>query len=158
MIKYEDMSWYYGLLLAAGAGLVALVLFWPAVGGAQDVKKIDFTTIITNQDGEALKECAQAKDPPLQAECAVFTSITLGMLALRALTVQYPNESTVTGEDQIRRALLAEAIYKSASVTLDAKDTTLICDAIAKFVNKTGQNMLITLRAWQIIDPARVKK
>lgn len=146
---------------ACGILVFLAVLFWAVLSrAADDPRKIDFTQVITNQDGEPLKECAKDEETsvPGQRKCIDFTPITLGMLSLRALTVQYPQEAAVTGEDQIRRAILAEAIYKNTSVTLDGKDTTLICDAIAKFVSKTGQNMLITLRAWQIIDPARTKK
>ncbi len=137
--------------------LIANLIMLSAVICRADGHKVDFTAYLTNQDNQPLKECVKAKDPPNQNECEAFQEITLGMLTLRALTMQYPNE-VVTGEDQIRRSLLASEIYKNASVTLDGKDQTLICDAIAKFVNKTGQNMLITLRAWQMVDPARVKK
>lgn len=139
--------------------LLAAVALFTADGiiRAEEGRKVDFTAYITNQDNTPLKECVKAKEPPNQTECETFQEITLGMLTLRALTAQYPNE-TVTGEDQIRRALLATEIYKNASVTLDGKDQTMICDAIAKFVGKTGQSMLITLRAWQLVDPARVKK
>lgn len=147
MIKWA-VVWVLGLLF-----VLLIIANVHAEGRA-----VDFTAAITNQDQQPLKECVRAKEPPNQQECEVFQEITLGMLTLRALTVQYPNDPPATGEDQIRRALLAEAIYKNASVTLDGKDMTMICDAIAKFVAKTGQSMLITLRAWQMVDPARVKK
>lgn len=140
------------------AGVFLFLLLLIIANVHAEGRKVDFTAAITNQDDQPLKECVKAKEPPNQGECETFQEITLGMLTLRALTVQYPNDPAVSGEDQIRRALLAQEIYKNASVTLDGKDMTLICDAIAKFVAKTGQSMLITLRAWQMVDPARVKK
>jgi hypothetical protein len=137
------------------ASIVLSVL--PAV--AEDApRKINFQTIIADQDGIPLVDCLKVDDATPNV-CAKKSDMTLGRLAMRALTVQYPQEAPVTGEDQVHRALLAQEIYKGGEISdLNTKDIDLLCTSIAKFVNKAGLTSWATLQAWSILDPQRIKK
>lgn len=119
-------------------------------------RKINFQTIITVDDGLPVQDCIKP-DTAAPGGCAQKVDMTLGRLAMHALTIQYPQEAQ-TGEEQVHRALLAQQIYKGDGVALDSKDTDTLCTAIAKFVNKSGLSASATLQAWSIIDPLRVKK
>jgi len=121
---------------------------------ADDAHKVNFRAVMTDAEGQTAKICVKADDAN-PTKCADNRDLTLGYLALMALTAQEKDES---GEDQVRRALLAQEVYKNGEVALDSKDTDLLCTAIAKAVNRAGMSASFTLQAWQLLDPARIKK
>lgn len=138
------------------AALVAACLLAAPAGAADAPRKIDFSAVMLDENDKPYTDCARADAST--GKCLEERDITLGRLALRALTVQFPNEAALSGEEQVRRALLAQAIYKAKDMAIDAGETDLICTAIAKIVNRLGLPALVTLRAWELLDPARVKK
>lgn len=144
--------------------LSAILIGCFAIGSAfatdSEPHKINFLAPLADLDGRPLQYCVRNEEPdptkpPAPPKCAEFKDWTLSDLAVAALAVQERDES---GIEQVRRMVLGQEIYKKGEAALDSKDTDLLCEAIAKFVNKTGTSALLTLRAWQILDPARVKK
>jgi len=115
---------------------------------------VDFKAVMKDLKGDALTYCQEAdKDRP--QKCVDTREWTLRDLAVSALVMQEQNEAPL---DQVHRAALAQAIYVGAVAELDSKDTDALCEAVGRFVNRTGQSAVLTMRAWEVLDPARLKK
>lgn len=128
----------FALMLA----LVSLPAF------AAEDRLIDFTTVIKNQDGVALVECADLTD----RECKQTRVVTLGSVAFSALTnvVRDPagRPETIPAEESVKRGQLGFRIYKSADAKLTAEDIALIKQQIGKMFNP-----MIVVRAFEVLDP-----
>jgi hypothetical protein len=126
---------------------------------AEEPRKVNFLTVLTDMDGKPMMwvDCAKFDSETSPTKCVEQTrhEWTLSNLAVVSLAVQDLNE---TGVEQIRRQVLAQEIYKKGEATIDSKDTDTLCEAIAKYVNKGNLTALLTYRAWEILDPARLKK
>ena len=112
---------------------------------ADDVRKIDFTAVLTDQDGDPMRECS---DKPLPADlqnCKTYRLITLGLVALGALVTQEPGQ---TPETVVLRGELGLRLYKATAVVLTPEEIVLLKTLIAK-----RYNTLIGYRAFRLIDP-----
>jgi len=118
-------------------------------------RKVNFGAVLTDIEGKPFNWDCKKLNETDDKKCEEWRPMTLALLASSALS---RNSPATAGTDQIHRALLAQEIYKGGDIALDGKDTTLVCDAIASFVADTKNSTIVTLRAWEIIDPARVKK
>ncbi len=114
---------------------------------ADEPRKIDFTAPLTDFDDKPM--CMEVGEG---GDCKVVW--TLSRLAVIALATQTSNE---IGIEQVRRMLLAQDIYRLGTVALDSADITLLCDLIAQWVNAQKRSALLTLRAYERLDPVRVK-
>lgn len=128
--------------------LLAAILSSTAPAFAGDV---NFSVLIKNEEGAVMKDCAKIDDTD-RTKCANERDVTLRLIALAALNVP---DATQPADEQIRRGLLAQTIYKGVGpIALDAKDTELLKTLIAK----RGYPPLVVLQAFQQLDPASVKK
>lgn len=127
------------------AAVLVFVAFWcPAL--ADDGRKIDFTQVILNQDEEPITECADHIPPKDDRDCKVHRDLTLGMIALRALT--FPEQGM--GQDEsLKRGQLGLMLYRSPGAELKAEEITLLKDQIRKTYGP-----LIVGITFPILDPA----
>lgn len=133
-----------------------LALFLSSSAIAAEPLSVNFQTVLTDFDGKPMNwDCKTLSED--KKDCVEWRETTLALVATTALMKQWPNEELKV-EDQIRRTLLAQEIYKKTDVILDSKDTDLLCTAIAKLVTKANMSTLLTFRAIEILDPARLKK
>lgn len=138
------MRWVILLCLLAG----------PALAN-EPPRSVNFQTVLTDLDGKPMNwDCKTLSED--KKDCLEWRETTLSVVSMMALTKQWPNEDMKI-EDQIRRTLLAQEIYKKMDVVLDSKDTDLLCTAIAKLVTKANMSTLITFRAIELLDPVRLK-
>lgn len=117
-----------GLILIAGPALA-------------DPRKIDFSTIIVDQDSVPFEECADVTDK----DCKTKKPLTLGAASLRALALP---ERDMEQAESWKRGELAMRVYKSTAAQLTAEEISLIKKQIAK-----AYNPLVTYRAVSILDP-----
>lgn len=124
--------------------LFALLLaFCPVASRAGDEpRRIDFTVVLTDADGNAITECADPEDK----ECKVKRQVTLGTFAMRALAAPEPN---LAQEEALKRGQLALSVYKSSSAQLTVEEIGTIKKLIAK-----NFSPLVVVRAFAILDPA----
>src|SRR5262245_23181367 len=101
---------------------VFLVLTTAYALGAEP-NKVDFTAVLMDQDNKPMMECADNPAPRSDAECKIRHSVTLGMIALRALSMP---EQGLAPEKSLERGQLALRVYKSEDVVLKAEEITLI--------------------------------
>ena len=105
----------------------------------------DFTAPIMQIDGsKPMHETTDEKSPVL----------TLATVAENALLASYQDEANLSGDEKIKRFLIAEKIAK------DPKDPKLGLDELAlikKLVAK-AYNPLITGDMWKALDPGSVAK
>lgn len=116
-----------------------------AAFAADAPRKIDFTTVLEDQDSVPFQECADQYDK----DCKIKRPMTLGSAALRSLGMVEPNLDLVESQ---KRGQLAISIYKSTAAQLTSEEISLIKKQIAK-----GFNPLVVVRAFAILDPATEK-
>jgi hypothetical protein len=120
--------------ILAAAALAATLSASPATA-------LDFTAPITQLDGTPFTD--QAGKP---------LATTLGTIAETALLASYPDEqATITGEDKVKRFVLATKIHEAKGAALTADEVALIKKLIGK-----SYNALIVGKSWQLLDPASV--
>jgi hypothetical protein len=117
-----------------------------AAFGADEPRKIDFQTVLVDQDGKGMTECADDPAPKGEEVCKVRRPVTLGMLALRALSAP---EQNLAQDESLKRGQLALSIYKSASAQLTVEEIALIKKQIAKFFGP-----VVVARSFSLLDPA----
>lgn len=122
--------------------LAAFVAFITPCRAADAPRKIDFTVVLTDQDDRPLQECAEPDD----RECKVKRPITLGSIALRALSAQ---EQGLSPDESLKRGALAMSVYKASAAELSADEISLIKRQIAKIASP-----FIVARAFPILDPS----
>jgi hypothetical protein len=96
--------------------------------------KIDFSAVIKDLDGEAVKD--GDKDA------------TLGRVACSALLASYAAEQNLAAEDKVRRFRLAETAAKGGEQEIKVEDVALIKQLIGKMFAP-----LIVARAYDLIEP-----
>lgn len=135
---------------------VLILLALCSVAYSAEPRSVNFQTVLTDLDDKPMNwDCKVLSED--KKECTEWRETTLAVVATTALMKQWPNEELKV-EDQIRRTLLAQEIYKKMDVVLDSKDTDLLCTAIAKLITRANLSTLITFRAIELLDPARLKK
>jgi hypothetical protein len=127
-------------------GTIILLLALGPAAAADAPRRIDFTSPIIDQDNEPMTECADNPLPKDDRDCKARRVITLGMVALRALTVP---EQGLSGEEGLKRGQLALMVYRSPGAELTAEEVSLIKKQIAKFYSS-----LVIARAFPMLDPA----
>jgi hypothetical protein len=106
---------------------------------------VDFSAVITDQDGMPVIDCAGSPK-----DCEGKPPLTLGKVAMRALTASFEDERALTGEEKLKRGDLALRAYKSErSMQMTAEEVALVKRLIAK-----GYGPLIVVRTWPLLDPA----
>lgn len=123
---------------------MASVLASPALA-----EKINFGTVLTDQDNNPMLECADNPAPKTDAECKQRQPVTLGMITLRALAQP---EQGLAADESLKRGQLGLRAYKAESIELTAEDLSVIKRQIAKIYNP-----LIVARTFPILDPATAK-
>jgi len=96
--------------------------------------KIDFSAVIKDLDGDAVKD--GEKDA------------TLGGVACSALLASYADEQGLPAEDKVRRFRLAETAAKGGEQEIKVEDVALIKQLIGKMFAP-----LIVGRAYDLIEP-----
>ncbi len=114
--------------------LAALVAVWSSSASA-----IDFTQILTDLDGKPVKNSE--------------IEVTLGAAATHALLTPFPDEQNLSGEEKVKRFLLATKVREAKDVKLTIDELNMI----KKLVGKAYAPLLVG-RIWEIIDPASVEK
>lgn len=112
---------------------------------ASEPRKIDFTQVVTDQDNGPILECADQPAPRDDRDCKTRRPVTLGMLAMRGLTIP---ERDLPPEENLKRGQLALSVYRSTGAVLTAEEITLIKKQLAKF------GPLIVVRTYTMLDPA----
>lgn len=113
---------------------------------ADEPRKVDFQTVLTDQDGEPMTECIDDPLPKGGEVCKVKRPVTLGTVSLRSLAAA---EQGLAPDESLKRGQLAISVYKSAGAQLTAEETALIKKQISKFYSP-----LIVMRAFPLLDPA----
>lgn len=126
---------------------LGVLLSFPAL--ADEAKKLDFTVPLLDQDSHPILECADYPTPKLDSDCKERKNITLGAIALRALSTP---EQGMASEESLKRGRLGLMVYKANSIGLTAEDITRIKNAIAKTYSP-----LIVAITFPLLDPAEVK-
>jgi hypothetical protein len=128
-------------LIAAASIIAASAAF------AADVRKIDFTAVITDIDDAPLVECSDpATIPATDPACKAKKTVTLGLVAMRALITP---EQGVSPEDNLMRGQLAISVAHSNGAELKAEEVALIKKRIG-----TVYGPLIVARTFPMLDPA----
>ena len=96
--------------------------------------KIDFSAVIKDLDGEAVKDGDKVA--------------TLGRVACTALLASYADEQNLPAEDKVRRFRLAEIAAKGGEREVKVEDTALIKQLIGKAFAP-----LVVASAYDIIEP-----
>lgn len=119
--------------------LAAIALF---VSTSAFAANVDFSTVVTDADGAAVADCAGS-------DCAGKPPLTLGRIALHALTATFEDEKNLAGEEKFKRGQFAMRVYKGDTVTLNAEDTALLKRLIAK-----AYGPLVVIKTWPLLDPS----
>lgn len=95
--------------------------------------KIDFSSILTDIDGQAMTD----KDKP----------VTLKTVSQIALLAAFDDERGLSGDEKVKRFILAEKIGKKPICDLKAEEIAEIKKCIGK-----GYPPIIVGRAWSLLD------
>jgi hypothetical protein len=134
--------------------LPLLLLSFPSFADDQP-RKIDFTQVINNQDGEPYTECRKI-DPKNPQSCIDTQNVTLGRLVMEVLNTSLPSD-TKAAQGDVKAALdnrmmLARLALKSytSTIALNASETSLIENRLAE----AGLPTLELYAVVTILDPA----
>lgn len=116
---------------------------------AEEPRKINFTTVMLNQDDKPMLECVDDPPPKKDEACKVQQPVTLGMVVMRALVMP---EQGLAPDVSLKRGQLALHVYKSEDAILTAEEITTIKTQMAKIYSP-----LVIARAFPILDPATAK-
>ena len=100
-------------------------------------RKIDFTQVLNNQDGEPYTECRKI-DPKNPQSCIDTQNVTLGRLVMEVLNTTLPSDSKAAQGDAKasldNRMMLARLALKSytSSIALNASEISLIENRLAE--------------------------
>jgi hypothetical protein len=112
-----------------------------AMFSASPTAAIDFATPLAQLDGQ-----------PFVAQDGKPITMTLATVAETALLASYQDEQNLSGEDKVKRFVLATKIHGAA------KDLPLTSDEVSLVKKLIGKsyNPLIVGQAWRLLDPASV--
>ncbi len=125
--------------------LVAVLLMVSPAFAADEPRKIDFTTVLLDPDDKPLTECADDPLPKEMRDCIARRPITLGLVALGALSMF---EQGLAPEEVAKRGALGLELYKATAAALTPEDIVLLKKQIAK-----RYTPLMAIRAFRLIDP-----
>jgi hypothetical protein len=126
--------------------LVVVALLFSVGTAAADGTKLDFSAVILDQDGKPFIECSDPQGIPVtDAACKAHRSVTLGILAFRALIA----DKAVSPEDNALRGALALEVYRGGQVSLTVEQIAEIKKSIGSTFNP-----LVTARCFPLLDPA----
>ena len=97
---------------------------------------IDFSAVLTDLDGNPMKDGEN--------------DATLGRIATNALLLPYQDEQNLSGEDKLKRFMLAGKA-RGPAVELTVEEI-----ALAKRLIGKAYGPLVVGRAWALLDPASV--
>jgi|ERR1700676_173663 len=123
---------------------VALCLVTTLAFADDAPRKIDFSTVITNEDGKPFLDCMKFDDA---GKCAETIETTLGRLAATGLSERFPDEKNFgrCRGCQARRASLRVHSAKEVELTVD--EIEVIKDCIAKLNYRTTA----VYQAWKLL-------
>lgn len=124
--------------------LAILLCFATPVLAADAPRKIDFTTVLLDQDDKPMTECVKA-DPTDRTKCAEEKPLTLGSVAMQALNVP---EQNLSYTDAVKRGQLSIMVYHSPGASLTSEEVSLIKAQLPK---RFGP--LVVTRAGELLDP-----
>lgn len=125
--------------------VAAIMLLATAAYAADDVRKVNFSEILADQDDQPITECADDPLPKDGRDCHERRPVTLGMVALRALVIP---EQGLSPEDSVKRGALGLSLYKATAVEVSPENVVLLKKQISK-----AYGPLIAVRAARILDP-----
>lgn len=98
---------------------------------------IDFETRITELDGSVPMD---DKGQPI--------NLTVGRICTNSLLSAQPGDDAESGEDKIKRSVLAERIFKKEDYKFSAEEIALI----KKRVNKGNPSALVVRQVWETLE------
>ena len=101
---------------------------------------IDFRTPITQLDGK-----------PFTNEAGQPDGMTLGKVCTNALMANFPDEQGLSGDEKMRRFLVAKNIFEHYDYSLNVEEIALVKKLVGK-----SYGPLIVGQAWALLDPASV--
>lgn len=113
--------------------------------------EVDFSTVLTDQDGKPYQECLKldaSKSPPF---CEHLVNQTLARLVVQSLNKPDP---TMGAKDLTTRGKLAIRLNAGGKQEVDTDDVRLIRDAI----ERNGITPVGMVRVLELLDPAALKK
>jgi hypothetical protein len=113
------------------------------MSGSALAAEIDVTTPLTDLDGKTITVDGKPDGAPM----------ILRIVAVNALLATYPEERDLGGDKKAERFVLASQIHTASKIDLTAENTALLKQLIG---NAYGP--LVVGRAFEIIDPASIKK
>jgi hypothetical protein len=125
--------------------LVLFILTCTAAFAADVPRKIDFTQVLLDPDGQPLTDCIKV-DEANQNKCIKTKELTLGDVAMQALNVP---ERDISYTDANKRGQLGLSVYKSTEAVLTSDEITLIKKQLAK-----RWSPIVVARAIVLLDPA----
>jgi hypothetical protein len=121
--------------------IILLGVFLPVAAQAGG---IDFAALLTDLDGQPIPDC-------VGNDCANKPALTLGVIAIRCLTANFPDEEkSISGEEKFKRGELALRIHKDGKTSLTAEDVALLKKLVGK-----AYGPLIVVKTWALLDPAQ---
>lgn len=120
-------------------GIIVALATWAVLTPAPAA---DFSIALTQLSGEPFRDAS-----------GTVQETTLGTVAEVALLASYPDEANLSGEEKVRRYMLAKRIRSAkGDLALTAEEIALVKKLIARAFNP-----LITGQAWALLDPASVR-
>ncbi|MGU3661122.1 hypothetical protein [Methylobacterium fujisawaense] len=105
------------------------------------------------QKKETTVNAASIVDQPiLDLDGTAHPELTIGKAIVAALINVYPDEQSVSGEEKMRRFVLAQRIALGTDIDLTAEDTALAKKMVAKCYGT-----LVVGRVWAVLDPASAR-
>lgn len=104
--------------------------------------KIDFSQQLKDLDGDVIIDDSK-KDKPI--------TLTLGKIAIGALTASYVDEPNLSGEDKLTRYQIAMKIKEGGEVDLTIEEIS----EVKKLIGKYGA-VLIVGQAYQMIEGGKL--
>jgi hypothetical protein len=127
--------------------IVAATMISTAVFAADAPRKIDFTTVLLDQDDKPMVECLRV-DSVDRSKCVEEKTITLGWATFQALNMVDQGDH-LNYTDAVKRGQLGLTVLGKSSVELTSEEITLIKTQLAKHYSP-----LVTTRAVALLDPA----
>lgn len=109
----------------------------------------DFKTEIHDLNGEVIMDCAKIDTGP-PVSCAKQVPLTLGRVLAGAFNTA---DQAAPPAEMVRRGILAQKVYGADELSLDAEDTKLAKELVAK----RGWPPAVIYQVIKLLDPASVK-
>ncbi len=107
---------------------------------------IDMTQMLSDLDGKVIPD--QIGRDPVDEQCTRCNVLTLGIVIAHALMWSSPDDQKLSAEQKFSRGMMAERLRNNKTATLDAGETKVIQDLLARLYGPA-----IMLPAMKILDP-----